>query len=153
MIRYMLACRNGHRFESWFSSAASFDAQRDGGLVACPVCGGTHVDRAPMAPGVARGTAAAARADAPPPAPGAAGAPEDPKPERVRAAIDRLRGVVEARTEDVGRRFADEARAIRDGTAPDRAIRGEATASEARALRKDGIDAVPLPFPPRKAVN
>lgn len=155
MIRYMLACRDGHRFESWFASAASFDAQRDGGLVACPVCSGTHVDKAPMAPGLARGTGQATPGDIPtrPPAVAEGEAPEAPTPERLRAAMDRLRGVVEARTEDVGHRFAEEARAIHDGTAPDRAIRGEASAREARALREDGIDAVPLPFPPRKAVN
>ena len=65
---------------------------------------------------------------------------------RLAEAIDRLRRAVEAETDYVGRQFADEARAIHDGRAPERAIRGEASAEETRALLRDGIPVMPLPF-------
>ncbi|MDI4666814.1 DUF1178 family protein, partial [Xanthobacter autotrophicus] len=54
MIRYTLNCAAGHRFESWFPSSASFDAQQARGLVSCPACGSAEVEKAVMAPSVAR---------------------------------------------------------------------------------------------------
>jgi hypothetical protein len=57
-----------------------------------------------------------------------------------------MRQVLE-KTEDVGARFADEARRIHHGEAPDRAIRGQASAQEAAELAEEGIDVLPLPIP------
>jgi hypothetical protein len=69
------------------------------------------------------------------------------------AALADLRRQIESRTEDVGRRFAAEARAIHEGRAPDRAIRGQAKGAEARALLEEGVPILPLPFPPPRQVN
>ena len=48
-------------------------------------------------------------------------------------------------TENVGDRFAEEARKIHYDEVPPRAIRGQATRDEAEALRDEGIDFASLP--------
>jgi hypothetical protein len=50
-------------------------------------------------------------------------------------------------TEDVGERFAEEARRIHYKEAPERGIRGQASAEEARELAQEGIDVLALPMP------
>jgi hypothetical protein len=54
MIRYALACDQHHEFESWFSNSAAYDEQAGEGLVACPLCGSTKVEKALMTPRLAR---------------------------------------------------------------------------------------------------
>src|SRR5690606_41694913 len=56
------------------------------------------------------------------------------------------RQVVE-NTEDVGRRFAEEARRIHYRETPARAIRGEATPREAADLVEEGIEVFVFPMP------
>lgn len=128
MIRYALKCPNGHRFESWFQSGTAFDSLKAAGHVACPECGATQVDKAPMAPSVA------------------AAPPEDHP-------LAKLRREVEAKSDYVGTRFAAEARKMHDGDAPARPIHGEARIDEARALIEDGVPVLPLPFLPTRRVN
>jgi hypothetical protein len=144
VIRYALRCACGHGFDAWFASAAAYDAQADGGLVACPACGANTVDKALMTPAIGRGRAS-------PPAEGAAAAPGTPaagpldEPAAMRAALRELVRRVKSGAEDVGTGFAAEARRIHDGEAADRPIWGRATGDDARALREDGIDVQPLP--------
>jgi hypothetical protein len=143
MIVFDLVCAHGHRFEGWFASAEAFDRQRAAGLVACPVCDDAHVDRLPSAQvRVPRG-AGRDNADAPEAAP-------DSAPEHGLAAglpaevVARLREIVR-NTENVGRRFPEEARRIHYNEAPARAIRGQASTDEARALSDEGIEFAALP--------
>jgi hypothetical protein len=66
-------------------------------------------------------------------------------------AMGRLRRHVEANFDYVGDRFAQEARAIHDGSAEDRGIYGQASREEVRALAADGVPIAPLPpEPPKK---
>lgn len=51
-----------------------------------------------------------------------------------------------ANTDDVGRRFVEEARRMHYDEAPKRAIRGLATADETRELLDEGIAVLPLPL-------
>jgi len=164
MIRYTLSCDNGHDFESWFPSSASYDAQSARGLVTCPACDSARVGKAIMAPSVARkdrsgpapvsGSDAASKPEAksePAPAPAA---PESTVPmlaepeRRMRAMLRAFREHVTRSADHVGPRFADEARAMHYGEAPARAIYGEASPDEARALIDEGIDVAPLPPAP-----
>ena len=142
MIRYALKCADDHAFESWFQSAAAFDALQAQGHVTCPLCGSARVDKALMAPAVR---------PAPPDAPAARPkltAPANP----VEEALAALRRQVEENSEYVGMNFAAEARRIHDGDAPARSIYGEARPDEAKKLIEDGVPVAPLPFlPPRKA--
>jgi len=147
MIKYALACEKDHTFESWFPDSASYDTQTRRGLVACPVCGATRVSKTIMAPAVVGGRKPLERRPehAEPASPGPV-ALLDERQQRLREMARRLREEIIANTDDVGRKFPDEARAIHDGDAPARSIRGEATLEEARALLDEGVGVLPLPF-------
>lgn len=145
MIKYRLRCESGHEFDGWYASSAGFERLRDGGHVSCVTCGSVAVDRALMAPAVAPGRAGAEAPTAPPPAPTAAAEPP--------ADLAQLRAAIERDSDYVGMRFAREARAMHEGTAPSRAIHGEARPEEARALLEDGVPVLPLPFIPKQKQN
>ena len=145
MIRYTLRCDNDHSFESWFQSAEAFDRLAAAGQATCPSCGSHRVAKALMAPVVSDGRAAAPR-----PAPNA----NETAGERAKkTALAELRRRIETQSEHVGRAFADEARAIHEGSAPSRLIHGEANAADARRLIRDGIPVLPLPFLPKRKLN
>lgn len=154
-----LECANGHLFEGWFASEDDFHAQISRQLLTCPVCGEQHVERRPSAPRLNLG---AGRAEPPAPAhrggdrsPSGSGAPTlmHPGPdgnaprEALQAAWMQLMRQVLEKTEDVGGRFADEARRIHHGEAPDRAIRGQASPEQTAELLEEGIEVLPLPIP------
>ncbi len=140
MIRYALKCRDGHSFESWFQSGAAYDRLRGAGHVSCPECGDTAVEKAPMAPQLARGETRNARE---------AQAGTDARAER----LARLRRHIEASSDYVGEGFASEARRIHAGEAEARMIHGEARPAEAKALIEEGVPIAPLPFAPRRRTN
>ncbi len=146
MIKFSLKCAENHSFDSWFQSAASFDKLARSGLVTCAECGSMDVTKGIMAPSVqsTRGAAPGAPRTASPLA-----APET----AAQHAIARLREKVEANSEYVGTDFARKAREMHDGTAPERAIYGEARIDEARKLVEDGVPILPLPFRPVRKVN
>ena len=150
MIRYSLKCSNGHHFDGWFASAASYDALRDAGHVACTQCGTAEVEKALMAPAVRPARkAAAAPAQAPSGGTAALQAPQSALEE----ALATLRRTIEETSDYVGKDFATEARAMHEGTTPERPIHGEARLEEARALLEEGIPVMPLPFLPKRARN
>jgi hypothetical protein len=126
MIHYSLVCDAGHGFDGWFRDSETFENQAGGGLVACPFCASTQVSRGVMAPHVARGVT-------------------DDDARRMRRMIEELQEKVVAGTEDVGERFPQEARAIEEGVAERRPIRGRATYEEAKALLEDGIEILAIP--------
>lgn len=150
MIRYALKCDNGHAFDSWFASAEAYDTLRARNLASCGVCGSTNVEKSLMAPGV-RTTKAKAVEVAPEPA--AKTMSLATPTNKVEAAIAELRAKVEANSDYVGSKFADEARKMHDGDTPTRAIYGEANAAEAKALVEDGVPILPLPFGPKQKAN
>jgi len=139
MIKYALACAGGHAFDSWFPDSAAYEKQRKRGLVACPECGSTRVDKAIMAPAVVGGGER----------PAAESRPEilvDDRRERAREFFRHMRRQIEANTDDVGARFPQVARAIHLGEEPERGIRGRASPAEARSLIEDGIGVLPMPM-------
>lgn len=153
MIRYALICDNAHEFESWFASSAGFEDQVKRGFVTCPVCNSVKVERAVMAPNIARtdlgpkgpGPAAevpAPAAAAPAPAPVAL---MSEKEKAFREMVTALHQHVSENAEHVGKRFADEALKIHHGEAEERAIYGEATPDDARMLHEEGVEFLPLP--------
>jgi hypothetical protein len=151
MILFRLSCSDGHGFDSWFKSGEAFDTLAAQALVACPVCGSTKVGKSLMAPAVrpARNAASAATAEQSAPAAGALSTPMNEH----EAALAALRRQVEENSEYVGMRFAEEARAIHAGNAPERAIFGETRMDEARKLLEDGVPVAPLPFMPQRKTN
>lgn len=163
MIRYTLKCDDGHEFESWFPSSASYDTQRARGLVTCPTCNSAKVEKAVMAPSVARtdkGMAGREPAGAPPSELDGGAAAEAPSAEatpvammarpdsELRTLIRQLRDHIVANSDDVGDSFADLARKMHEGEIEHRPIRGEATVEEVKALREDEVEVFPLPVLP-----
>lgn len=146
MIRYSLACEAGHGFESWFPSSESYDEQSARGLVTCPICGSARVAKTMMAPSIGRAAAGPANASVPVAAPEPESVSLIAEPDqRRRAMLKAFREHVVANSDDVGTRFPEEARRIHYGEAGDRAIHGEASPAEARALIEEGIAVSPLP--------
>ena len=136
-----LVCANDHRFEGWFSSGEDFEQQRDGGVIACPLCSDNHVVKVPSASYVNTGATDRAPKTEQPEA-----TPEQVQYANLRTAM--LAKVVEyviKNTEDVGPAFPEEARKIHYGETPERKIRGTASSDEVSAMRDEGIDVVPLP--------
>ena len=161
-----LQCARQHSFEGWFASEDDFQAQLTRGLVECPLCADKGILKMPSAPRLnlgghqASATAAdqATRSNAPAPAPqdqaivaaatddGAPGMRAGASTAEQAAFLKALRQVM-ANTEDVGRRFANEARAMHYGDLEPRSIRGQTSAREAVALLEEGIEVMPLPLP------
>jgi hypothetical protein len=132
-----LHCSSGHGFEGWFASEDDFQGQLARGLVECPMCGDLAVQKLPSAPRLNLG-----------------GAKEEPKRDVVatpdaamQAAWLKMVRHVMANTEDVGPRFAEEARRIHYGETEERGIRGQASRAETEALADEGIGVMPLPIP------
>ena len=68
-------------------------------------------------------------------------------PQHLQAAWMKMVRHVMANTEDVGARFAEEARKIHYGEAEHRNIRGQASREETEALLDEGVEILPLPVP------
>ncbi|WJF91577.1 DUF1178 family protein [Paraburkholderia bonniea] len=132
-----LQCSNGHGFEGWFASTDYFTSQLFAGLVACPVCNATDVSRMPSAPRLNLSGAAEVSAS---------NMKNAQKSEQQAQVLRALREVLE-KTEDVGDRFAEEARRIHYCETPARMIRGVTTREDAIALVEEGIEVMPLPVP------
>jgi hypothetical protein len=133
MIVLNLTCETGHCFEGWFASSTAFDEQLDRGQVNCPHCNSLQISRLPSGPHVARG------------------APADEAMPTIsfQQMLSLLQGVA-ARSEDVGERFAEEARRMHYDEIPKRQIKGVATMADTIDLIEDGVAVFPLPPPDDK---
>jgi hypothetical protein len=140
-----LRCTNHHHFEGWFASTEEFISQQQRGLVECPMCGDAGITRMPSAVRLNL-SAAQPPAAAQPSSSSAAEAVVVRVPDAQAVLLEAVRQVI-ARTEDVGERFAEEARRIHYGEVPERGIRGQATSDEREALRDEGIEIMSLPLP------
>ena len=156
MIRYSLHCSAGHGFEAWFRSSDDYSQQAARKLVHCPVCGSDRVEKSLMAPNVVTARQAEnrpAEVAAPDVTPSTAvevvtPPPMDAVPPEMREMVAKLREIkakLTENSENVGTGFAEEARKIHYGEAPARAVHGEATLDDAKALIEEGIDILPLP--------
>jgi hypothetical protein len=144
-----LACDHDHRFEGWFASADAFADQQDRKLIECPSCGSHVVRKLPAAPRLNLSNPRPPEDTGPGasrPAPGDAGAPRMDPAQFQAMFMKMTRRIIET-TEDVGDRFAEEARRIHYSEAPERAIRGSTSHEEALALRDEGIEVFALPAP------
>lgn len=177
MIRYAVRCAAGHDFEGWFRDSKTFERQVRAKAILCPECGSPKVERAPMAPALAgtkrsraaREAAAAAEKPAPSASdtPAADSAPADASAAetspaekspgehmhvagRAREMLQEMRRHIERTAEHVGDKFAEEARKIHRGEAPERSIYGDTTDAEAAALSDEGVPFGRIPWPRHK---
>jgi hypothetical protein len=147
-----LQCENGHLFEGWFGSHDDYDAQQARGLVGCPLCQNTSITKRLSAPRLNVGhfaePVAAAETQAITPAQSSnqvAVSNESAQLMQLQAAVMHQMREFVRKTENVGDRFADEARRIHEGESDERPIRGTATQQEREALAEEGIAVVALP--------
>jgi hypothetical protein len=151
VILYNLICEKSHEFESWFPSSAAYDKQARRGLISCPACGSGKVEKAIMAPRLARkdkSTSAVAPAEEPAPAAPSPVAMLSPQEQEFRKKLKELRDHLTANADNVGKKFPEEARKMHYGETEHRSIYGEATAQDAKALHDEGIEFHPLPVLP-----
>ena len=128
-----LACGKGHEFEGWFDSGEAFESQQARGLVECPMCGNAAITRRPSAPRLNLSAAEPV--------------PQEQRARSLQQVWLELARHIRDNTEDVGERFAEEARRIHYREAPSRGIRGMATPDESVALAEEGIEVVAFPMP------
>jgi len=148
-----LQCVVGHGFEGWFGSEADMADQQARGLLTCPVCSSHEVRRLPSAPRLNLSGAREPAPSEPVSKPASHRSPPTLTPEAaaheavMQAAYLHAVRELMARTEDVGPRFAEEARRIHYGEAEGRQIRGKTTPDEAESLREEGIEFFSVPVP------
>jgi hypothetical protein len=157
-----LQCAQGHCFEGWFGSEEDFQSQQTRALVQCPLCGDANIRKKLSAPRLNL-----SRASAPEPSDRVERSEGPAQPERADRSEQNDKALavagphdtdmakmwmeigrhLMAHTTDVGQNFAEEARKIHYGEAPERGIRGQTSAREARELMEDGIGVLPFALP------
>ncbi|WOB10434.1 DUF1178 family protein [Piscinibacter gummiphilus] len=137
-----LRCAHDHAFEGWFASEDDYQSQNDRGLIECPMCGEKAISKLPSAP---RLNVSGAREPSVPAAADVSG--ETTQAMTLQSMWMKAVQHVMATTVDVGDKFAEEARRIHYGETEERAIRGKASAEDARALQEEGIEVMALPIP------
>lgn len=132
-----LQCANSHVFEGWFADEAAFQRQLTEGLLQCPVCASVAIHKLLSAPRINRGAVPATAAPS-------SGTATESSPLTQATWLQRARDMV-AQAEDVGERFAIEARAMHEGEQRSRSIKGVASAEQAQELISEGILVLPVP--------
>lgn len=146
MVVYNLVCKKKHSFEGWFPSYDEFQKQAKKKLITCPTCGTSQVEKVPHA-------CAVHVKKEQPPAPAKRSKDNDQSnvpaltPAEFKEALIRVHHYVKENFEDVGTRFAEEAKQIHKGEAEERPIHGTATVKEAKELADEGVPFIPLPKP------
>ena len=156
-----LRCAGGHIFEGWFGSEEDYQSQKMSGLLVCPVCGHAEIEKGLNAPRLKAKSnskpaasvqqplpkhqqAVAANPSSKAQAQALANIPAEVQT-RLQAEWMQMARQLVAKAEDVGDDFANEARRIHTGDAPERAILGQATPEQAHELLEEGIAVLPLP--------
>jgi hypothetical protein len=137
---FNLRCANEHMFEGWFASEDDYGTQKLRGLLTCPLCASDEIARTPSAPRLNFGAAAPSEPSE------KTQAAVMPSTEQLQTMFLKMAREIAANTEDVGERFAEEARRIHYQEAPGRGFRGVTSKEEASALADEGIRVMPMPF-------
>lgn len=146
MIKYALICEQRHEFESWFANSAAYDKQAKRGLVSCPACASSKVEKAIMAPRLS-GTRKSRQRTAETPT-ATSVAMLSPQERELRAKLKEVREQITKNADYVGQKFPEEARKMHYGDIEHRSIYGEASLETAKELSEEGIELHPLPTLP-----
>ncbi|WP_397474862.1 DUF1178 family protein [Pusillimonas sp.] len=141
-----LQCDAGHVFEGWFGSADDYDKQRDRGILVCPFCDSNQVNKLLSAPrlNMGRGKPGAPETAEQPEAAGAEPEAGGNLAQLQAQVMKHVREIIRS-SENVGDRFAAEARRMHEGESEHRAIRGSTTQEEREDLAREGIAVMPIP--------
>ena len=143
MIIFDLHCANDHRFEGWFKNASEYQNQLASEMIHCPICGTEQVAKLPTASHLNLGKAVNQNRQA-------TQTEQAILAQDASAFLNKLHEHVKRNFEDVGDKFAAEAKRIYYGEVEERNIRGNATKDEVAELNDEGIMALPLPDLPDK---
>ena len=111
--------------------------QRKKKLIECPACGSAKIEKALMAPAVTTARKSEARAEA---------VALQTSNAMAKKMLGEMRKYVEENCEDVGPKFAEEARKIHYGESEQRDIYGQADKEEVAELKEEGVDFNLLPW-------
>lgn len=156
MILFNLKCAKEHVFEGWFRNGDAYEDQAEARAISCPVCGSRKVEKAVMAPRIGKSGGKSGETERAPdggePRSGTdlTTMPDAEKAVQLRRALEELRSKVEAQSDFVGDRFAEEARRIHYGEVEARSIHGRTSDDEAEALREEGVPFARVPWLPRQ---
>ena len=131
MIAYDITCENGHTFEGWFNNSSSFEDQRSRGLIDCPYCASTRIERIPSTFAIGNRQKPQEQA-------------ADTSPQLT--VMMQVQRYIEKYFQDVGQRFAEEAFKIHYGQAERRNIRGTTTQQEEEQLKEEGVAFLKIPI-------
>ncbi len=132
MIVYDLSCSKGHTFEGWFDDRASYENQKEKGLILCPFCDDTDISRIP--------STFAIKASQP--------NKDYPEQKNVTAQLEKqIMEFFDKNFDNVGSNFAKEALKIQYGVSEPRNIRGVSSDEEEKILRKEGVKFMKIPMP------
>ena len=131
MIAFDLICSKGHKFECWFKDAASYEEQKNAGILTCPYCNDAHVEKTLSSFAIKK---------------------SDEKRREGVTPLEALRLVhdyLDKNFEDVGHEFAKEALKIHYGMSEERNIKGQATPDQEKLLQEEGVKFLKVPLPKR----
>ncbi|HAE02272.1 MAG TPA: DUF1178 domain-containing protein [Rhodospirillaceae bacterium] len=132
MICFTLRCQKDHEFEGWFKDSAAFESQNAAKDIECPACGSHKIEKALSRPNISSGkTQSSAQAEV---------------MRKTRETLREFRQKIESTHENVGTRFAEEARKIHYGETEQRGIYGETTGEEAQELAEEGVPIAAIPW-------
>src|SRR5512139_2674249 len=127
MIAFDLFCSNGHKFECWFKDSASFEEQKEAGILTCPICDDNQIGKAFSPFAIKRGG------------------------EKVKEGVDPhqtlqlIHDYLEKHFEDVGADFYKEALKIHYGEKEKKNIKGTDTTEEKVNLKEEGVQFFKVP--------
>jgi hypothetical protein len=128
MIAFDLFCANGHKFECWFKDSASFEEQKEAGILTCPICDDQRIEKAFSPFAIKRGGERVK---------------EETEPHQ---ALQLIQDYLEKHFEDVGAEFYKEALKIHYGEVEKRNIKGTATTEEEVILKEEGVQFFKVPI-------
>ena len=132
MIKYQLRCRCNYEFEGWFPDSKSYTKQKNKGMIKCPMCESTAVDKAIMAPNVKLSKSKSKPSD------------YMVMGESAESILRKLNRKIKKDFQNVGKNFAREARKAVKGKR-NKKFYGKATKEETNQLLDEGIDLFAVP--------
>jgi hypothetical protein len=128
MIAFDLMCAKGHLFECWFKDRASYEEQNSAGMINCPVCNDTQIEKV-LSPFMVKKNGREEKAEMDP-----------------HRTLQAIHDFVEKHFEDVGVDFAKEALKIHYGESKKKNIKGTTTTEEETLLKKEGVPFLKIPI-------
>ena len=133
MIKYILECKNKHKFESWFSTSKEFEKLQKNNLLECIHCESKSISKSIMSPNILNTKEKKIKN-------------ENNNLKKIKKDLKNLRKFVENNFEFVGNKFANKAREAYYDKKNNKNIYGITSDKEKTELQDEGIDVVSIPW-------